>query len=219
MVKGGIDNVPTSSELRARARESLSGNWTSAVLHVLLYSVVMGVLQFFNFIPLIGWIPGFLCAGVMTYGLSAFFLEMSRRRDATTETLFSGFSRFGDTLVLYLLMAIFTFLWTLLFVIPGIIAGFRYSQAYFILKDNPGISPLEAISRSKEMMSGHKGRLFVLMLTFIGWALLAAITFGIGYLWLVPYYQTALAHFHNDLLMRNAPVPPPPPPQEPYYRG
>ncbi|PRX71812.1 putative membrane protein [Cohnella sp. SGD-V74] len=211
--------MPTSAEFRARARESLSGNWTSAVLHYLLFSFVMSALGSIGFIPLLGWIPAFLCAGAMIYGLMAFFLDLSRRQSPATETLFSGFPKFGETFVLYLLMLIFVWLWSLLLIIPGIIAAFRYSQAYFILKDNPGIGALEAIRRSKEMMAGNKGRLFFLMLSFIGWALLVPFTLGIGALWLVPYVYTSVAHFHNDLLMRTASVPPPPPPPQSYYQG
>ncbi|XID91971.1 DUF975 family protein [Paenibacillaceae bacterium WGS1546] len=87
-------------------------------------------------------------------------------------TLFSGFSDFFKPFLLYLLLIVFVSLWSLLFVIPGIIAAFRYSQAYYILIDNTGIGPLEAIRRSKAMMVGHKGRFFMLYLSFIGWALL-----------------------------------------------
>jgi len=201
--------VLTSAEIRARARRSLSGNWTSAVLHVLLFYVVTAVVGFIAVIPFVGWIGSLLVTGALTYGITVFFLELSRGKQPSTETLFSGFARFVDTFVLYILMAIFTFLWTLLLIVPGIIAVFRYSQAYYILKDNPGMRPMDAIRRSKELMVGHKGRLFILYLTFIGWWLLACITCGIGYLWLLPYVYTAVAHFHNDLVQRSGSLPPP----------
>lgn len=202
----------TSAEIRAKARASLSGNWTPAVLHFLLYYVITLALGSFSLIPFIGWLASFLVSGALTYGLLSYYLMLSRGENPSTETLFSGFEKFVQTFILSLLIAIFTILWTLLLVIPGIIAAFRYSQAYYILRDNPGIGALEAINRSKALMVGHKGRLFVLVLTFIGWFLLCAITFGIGFLWLAPYFYTALGHFHNGLINRSASVPPPPNP-------
>jgi len=209
--------VPTSSELRARARYSLRGNWTPAVLHFLLFYVVIYALGFIALIPFIGWIASVLLSGALNYGLYNFYLSFSRSNVPSTADLFSGFQRFVPTLVLYILTGIFTFLWSLLLIIPGIIAAIRYSQAYYILRDNPQIGALEAISRSKEMMAGHKWRYFVLILSFIGWIILACIPLGIGMLWVGPYMYTALGHFHNDLLSRsNAFAPPPPPPPSPY---
>jgi uncharacterized membrane protein len=204
--------MPTSARIRELARGSLSGNWTAAVLHFLLYYVIVAVSGGFSRIPAIGWIVPVLVSGPMMYGLYTYFLELSRGKIPSTETLFSGFSRFVDTFLLYLLTSIFVFLWTLLLIVPGIIAAFRYSQAYYILKENPGISALEAINRSKVMMVGHKGRLFVLALSFIGWFLLSCITFGIGFLWLAPYFFTASGHFYNDLISRSVSEIPPPSP-------
>jgi uncharacterized membrane protein len=93
--------------------------------------------------------------------------------------------------------------WTLLLIVPGIIAGYRYSQAFYILRDNPEIGAMEAIRRSKTMMAEHKWRLFVLQLTFIGWHLLCMLSLCIGYLWLVPYIMAAGAHFYEDLKTRS----------------
>lgn len=210
--------MPTSAEFRARARESLAGNWTHAVLHYLLYWIIIGACGILSVIPIVGWIGVIIVSGALMYGMMNFYLSMSRGVIPKTADLFSGFSRFVDTFLLYILCAIFIFLWSLLLVIPGIIAAFRYSQAYFILRDNPGISPLEAINRSKAMMDGHKGRLFMLLLSFIGWYLLALLTFGIGMLWLAPYAYTAFGHFHNDLLTRTNSIPLPPPPS-PYEKA
>ncbi|WP_256760388.1 DUF975 family protein [Cohnella sp. WQ 127256] len=204
--------MPTSSEIRARAWASLSGNWTTAVLHFLLYYVIIFVLGLFSLIPVVGWLLIILVTGALSYGLYNFYLSFSRNRIPETEELFSGFQRFVPTFVLYILIAIFTFLWSLLLIIPGIIAMLRYSQAYYILRDNPQIGGLEALNRSKAMMAGHKGRLFVLVLTFFGWYLLGIITLGIGFLWIVPYFYTALGHFHTDLSNRFASLPLPPNP-------
>ena len=97
------------------------------------------------------------------------------------------------------LMYVLTFLWTLLFIIPGIIKAFSYSMTPFILDEFPELSPSEAIHRSRMMMKGHKFDLFWLYLSFIGWAILAILTCGIGFLWLIPYMQTAEAAFYEEV--------------------
>ncbi|TFE23999.1 DUF975 family protein [Cohnella luojiensis] len=205
--------MPTNAELRAMARGSLSGNWTSAVLHMLLYCVIQGVIQYFiEEMPFVGWVGNLLVSGALTFGLVSFYLLISRGEKPETSVLFSGFNRFVNTFLLSLLMSIFTILWTLLLIVPGIIAALRYSQAYYILRDNPEIGAMEAIRRSKALMDGQKGKLFMLTLSFIGWFLLTILTLGIGILWLAPYVYTAFGHFHNSLISRSATLPPPPNP-------
>ena len=97
------------------------------------------------------------------------------------------------------LAQIFTCLWTLLLIVPGIIKAYSYSMTPYILVDNPELSVREAIRKSQQMMVGQKFNLFYLQLSFIGWFFLACFTGGIGFLWLVPYYQTAQAAFYQNL--------------------
>lgn len=97
------------------------------------------------------------------------------------------------------LMYLFTVLWTLLLVIPGIIKGLAYSMTPYILKDYPELSANQAINLSQKMMKGHKFDLFYLELSFIGWLFLGIFTLGIGYIWLVPYMYTTFAAFYQDV--------------------
>jgi uncharacterized membrane protein len=97
------------------------------------------------------------------------------------------------------LMGVFVFLWSLLFVIPGIIKAFSYAMTPFILEEHPELSANEAIDHSRAMMKGHKFDLFWLYLSFIGWGILCIFTLGIGLLWLVPYMQTAQSSFYEDV--------------------
>ena len=97
------------------------------------------------------------------------------------------------------LMGLFVALWSLLFVIPGIIKVFSYAMTPFILEENPDLTANEAIDRSRAMMKGHKFDLFWLLLSFIGWAILCVFTLGIGTLWLTPYTQTSVAAFYEDV--------------------
>ncbi|HHV09035.1 MAG TPA: DUF975 family protein [Clostridiales bacterium] len=106
---------------------------------------------------------------------------------------------FGRAFLLRLLMTIFTFLWTLLLIIPGIIAVYSYAMAPYILEENPGMTATEAITCSKEMMRGNKWRLFCLQISFIGWVILCIFTCGIGFLWLSPYMAMAEVAFFYDV--------------------
>jgi uncharacterized membrane protein len=206
----------TSAEIRARARGSLAGNWKYAVLHFLVYYLILIGIGFVGgFIhPIVTWIANLLLTGALTYGVYNYYLTLVRGTVPTINDLFKGFDRFVPTFLLYLLSAIFTALWMLLLIIPGIIAVIRYSQAYYILRDHPDIGALEAIRRSKALMVGHKWRYFVLGLSFIGWFILGLIPCGIGVLWVAPYFYTALGHFYEDLVSRSEQLPPPPSPYE-----
>jgi uncharacterized membrane protein len=92
----------------------------------------------------------------------------------------------------------------LLLIIPGIIAAISYSMTFYILADDNSLTAMEAIDKSKAMMEGYKLKYFYLSLRFLGWALLAILTFGIGFLWLAPYMMVASAKFYDDI--KNTPV-------------
>jgi uncharacterized membrane protein len=115
------------------------------------------------------------------------------------DMLFAGFQNFGNALGAYLLSGLFIFLWSLLLIVPGIIAGFAYSQILFLLADDRTLGPMDAIRKSKQMMEGHKWRLACLQFRFFGWGLLCLLTCGIGFLWLIPYYNATMARFYDDL--------------------
>ena len=105
--------------------------------------------------------------------------------------------------------SLFTFLWALLFIIPGIVASYRYALAPYLMAENPDIGVMEAIARSKELMRGNKGRLFCLQFSFIGWYLLSTLTLGIGTLWVAPYRKIAETAFYLDVTGRANAMPHP----------
>lgn len=134
-------------------------------------------------------------------GWQLFTLRASRGEETGgVETLFACFQQFWRFFLAHLLMNLFTLLWSLLFLIPGIIAGYSYTQTVHIMLDNPDISPLEAISASKRLMRGHKLEYFVLELSFLGWAYLSVFTFGLLGIWLNPYMQVTFANYYNALI-------------------
>ena len=97
-------------------------------------------------------------------------------------------------------MDLFIFLWTMLFIIPGIIASLAYSQTIYIMLDHPDMSALDAIRASKQLMKGHKWEYFVLGLSFIGWSILSSFTLGLLSIWLTPYQYVTYANYYNGLV-------------------
>ena len=147
---------------------------------------------------------------VVGVGYARFNLELVDQNDAGFEHLFKYFPYWANAICTRLLKFVYTFLWSLLFVIPGIIASYRYAMTDYILAEHPEMSASEAIAASKEMMSGNKGRLFCLHVSFIGWAILCAFTLGIGYLWLNPYENAATAAFYREVSGTEQPTTQPP---------
>ncbi len=130
----------------------------------------------------------FLVTGAFTLGITLFFLNLFRRKPVDPAQVFSGFEQFFKALGLVFVMGVFIFLWTLLFVIPGIIAALRYSQAFFILADDPTKGVFQCINESKWMMKGNKGKLFCLELSFLGWIILTSIAITIIQSFLFPIF-------------------------------
>ena len=165
---------------------------------------LLGWLIGFGIVLFIWIIVMFIIGGAATLGYAKFNLNLVDRREARFEDLFSQFDRIGAGFCMQFLRGLFVFLWTLLFVIPGIIASYRYSMTPYIMAEHPEYGALDAISYSKEMMVGNKWRLFCMQLSFIGWAILCLFTLGIGFLWLNPYTEAANAAFYRDVSQRHA---------------
>ena len=150
----------------------------------------------------------FVIGGGIQLGLIRYNLDLlTRENPPAFLTLFSRMSIFGRALGLRLMTGILTALWSLLFVIPGIVAAYRYALAPYLMAEHPEIGVMEAISQSKALMRGNKWRLFCLQLSFIGWGILSTLTMGIGNLWLAPYRNAAKAAFYLELTGRRDAMP------------
>ena len=206
-----------NSELRAQARERLEGQWGTFVLMTFLMLVIQTILQ----------IPGYigsllevlspenvlaslsfsnisnilsLLALPLSWGLTVSLLRNHREESVDLENLFDGFrgGRYTRVFCALFLVNLFTFLWALLLIIPGIMKAFSYALTPYIIMDEPELTARQAITRSCEIMQGRRWKLFCLYLSFIGWGILCLLTFGIGFLWLVPYMNASVAAFYED---------------------
>ena len=139
-----------------------------------------------------------LMSNVLQFGFILYCLNVSRYLPASFGNLFDGFAIFFKIIALYFLIGLYTALWSMLLVIPGIIASYGYRMAPFILLDNPGMSPFDCIRESKRMMVGRKSELFVLDFSFSLWILPCIIPFFL--LWVIPYMQVTYSCYYNALL-------------------
>lgn len=135
--------------------------------------------------------------GPLTYGLINVIIINYGGDKPKVSDLFVGFKYFWKLFVLNLLVTIYTFLWALLFIIPGIIKGISYSRAFYIFYENPDLSAKECIEKSMDMMDGYKWKYFSLMFSYIGWIILCVLTLGILTLWINPKIETADYIFYN----------------------
>ena len=206
----------TNSELRRRARETLGkkifgAQWGMAVLVTFVLTIIMnfpsisyektfyfGTLETtFSYNLNFGQ---FILGGAAMFGICKTFLTAVRTKEKISFDLaFDGFKQFKKTFLLGLLQRIFVLLWSLLFIVLGIVKALSYSMAYYVMADNPEYDWKECLNESQNMMKGHKWQLFCLYLSFIGWYILGILALGIGVLWVEPYRYAAEAEFYNEL--------------------
>lgn len=189
-----------NSELRQEACNALSGNWLLAALAML---ICMAIAAICAYIPIIGSLLCIFVGLPISWGIYILFQDIYYRKPFNGSTMisnmFRGFNDYGRIFGTMFLVQLYTFLWTLLLIVPGIIKACSYAMTPFILREHPELSYNAAIEKSMAMMEGHKMKYFLLTLSFIGWALLCVLTLGIGYLFLYPYVYTSYAAFYEDL--------------------
>lgn len=190
-----------------RALSALENKWGNFVLITFVFGLISGITQVLlgnevgpAILNLIGLVL-FILALPLTWGYQTLFLGAVRGGEATAKDLFEGYNKelFSRVLTTTLLYYVYVFLWSLLLFIPGYIKSYSYAMTPYILKDNPEMKNNAAIEESMRMMDGHKLELFLLDLSFIGWAILSILTCCIGFLWLVPYMNMARVNFYEDL--------------------
>ncbi len=192
-------------KIREIARNSLSGYWKPMFVALLIFYLlntavgnVLSLMFYYDMndmyvnigVPEMvsntvqnveygGTLYEFIVGGPFTLGLYTLLLTFFRTKQIDNSLVFEGFGSFGKAFLLQLLISIRIFLWTLLLIFPGIIAAYRYSQAFFVLADHPEYTASQCISESKRLMQGNKWRLFCTQFSFIGWSLLASVPSGL----------------------------------------
>ncbi|MDR0979768.1 MAG: DUF975 family protein [Candidatus Nomurabacteria bacterium] len=185
-------------ELKNQAKKVLTGKVFILFLIMFVPSLIISLASYTGW----GAVVTILVSGSLEYALSLIFLNVLRKNtEPKFEELLAGFkdNNFGRTLEAFVRMMVFTFLWSLLFVIPGIIKAISYSQMFYLMADDKKLSAADAQKQSMAMMEGHKMDYFVLSLSFILWAILCGITFGLAFIYVGPYMQLTYTAFYDKL--------------------
>jgi uncharacterized membrane protein len=199
-------------ELKEKAKEALKGKYSEAIIVLLIFGILgalssgissLGDALNNSYLAILGNLISFIITCLLSFGSLSFFLKISRGEDVDFKELFSKTNMAIPYLLISLLTGIFTLLWSILFIIPGIIAALGYSQTYLIVLDNPEMDPMAAIKESKRLMNGHKLDFLILNFSFFGWIILGIFTFGLLYLWLIPYMSVTQMNFYNALIEEN----------------
>ena len=183
-------------EIKEKSKEQIRGNIFKFFVMMVITAVINGVCMK---IEEIGPALAFVLGAILQMGLIMAYLKLAKGDNVEVVDVFSGFNMPIKAILINLLTTIFTALWSLLFVIPGIIKSLSYFAAPYILAENPEMSTLDAITKSREMMDGHKADLFVLQLSFFFWWMLVPFTFGLAVIYVIPYMSTAMTNFYLKL--------------------
>lgn len=213
--------------IKSRSKEQLKGRWGLIIGTLLLGTILMNlgntiyssilynrlanansineIFEVSNTLSKSGYnaisvLWSLLLSGVFQFGINRFLLNFTdNTRDPKIQDLFSGFNVIFKTIGITVLQGLIITLGFILLIIPGIIFSFMYSQTFYILAEDNSKSVMECLKESRNMMKGHKFEMFILMLSFIGWILLSAVTLGIALLWVKPYMSTTYCNYYNEL--------------------
>ena len=190
------------ARIKARARNQLGNqifgnNWVTAVIIIVVAGAIVAIASMLSL-----GLAALVISGPLTYGTCYLFLKQARNSEVMSlSDLFIGFKEdFSGTFLLGLMQGIFIFLWSLLFIIPGIIKTYAYSMAYYVMMDHPDYDWRRSLQESEQLMKGHKWELFILDLSFIGWLIVGSFCLGIGTLWVTAYMSAARAQFYQELI-------------------
>ena len=190
-------------QLRYNARSQLGNSiFHSIWLNMLCVCAVIPVVSAVCTVTGIGVLLIFLVSGALQFGLARVTTNCVKGRGWSVGQTFCAFeNHFVKTLVMHLVQSIFLFLWSLLFIIPGIVKSYSYAMVYYLQQEPENIhrEPVDLITESRRWMDGYKWKLFCLDFSFIGWYLLGALCFGVGTFFVTPYHQMARANFYLNL--------------------
>ena len=187
-------------QLKAQAKAQIKDKIGILIAVTLIIGAISaGASLLANLIPGAGLIVSIIVTPAFALSTHRIYLMVVRGMSPEVKDSFSGFDDFFSAFKVTLLVGLYTFLWSLLFIIPGIVKSYAYSMSLFVLADNKGKSARECVRESVEITDGHKGELFVLDLSFIGWYLLTALTCGLASLWVTPFRNATLANFYEGI--------------------
>lgn len=179
------------NELKLRAKQNMAGNWSLLIAVFVVAGIITGAASS------IRGIGSLVVSGPVGVGVCGIYLKLMRGEETTFTDMFDGFRNFVNCFIAGLLSCIIVTVFMLLLIVPGVIKALAYSQAYFILSDNPDMDGWAALKASEQMMMGHKEELFMLYLSFLPWLLLCVFVFPA--LYVMPYMNATMAEFYDRI--------------------
>lgn len=199
--------MKTIKELKCEACDALNGRWGKYAVLTLVYMLIVTIVSMTSSqcpsgLAFLYQIAVSILLIPLGWAYCIIFLRNLRGADDSSgiPNMFDGYKDFMRITFTQALMGIYIFLWSLLLIVPGIIKSYSYRMTAYVLHDCPDLKYNGAIERSMSMMKGHKMKLFLLDLSFIGWYILVILTAGIGLLWVYPYHCSAIAAFYRSLV-------------------
>jgi uncharacterized membrane protein len=183
-------------ECKETAKKIMKDQWIVGFVVLLIESLIVSALSTMTL-----GIGLFLLQSIIIIAVYNVFINGYAGKKYEVSDMLNGITdEITNRICLSVLKQLYTFLWTLLFIIPGIVKSYSYFLAEFISRKDPKLSATDCITKSREIMDGHKWELFVFQLSFIGWHLLAILTFGILYIWLAPYImQSTIVYIDKNI--------------------
>ena len=189
--------------LKQKAKDQLGNKlfgtgWIMAVCAVIIVGAITGGV---NSIPYVGWIISLVVGGPLAYSLAKLFIKQSYDgKPMELGNMFDGFKEdFGCNVLLYIMQVIFITLWSLLLIVPGIIKMYEYKFIFYVKADHPEYTWKECFAESKRLTNGHKMDMFVLSLSFIGWAIVGTLCVGVGSFWVAAYQGATFSQLYKQL--------------------
>jgi len=177
----------SGKECKELALKSLKGNYLNAIVTILIYGAIISALSVVT-----GGIGTFLLSSLLLIAFYNVYIEGYKKNKYEINNMFKGLEKgISNRICLSVLKNLYIFLWTLLFIIPGIVKSYSYFLTEFISREDPSKTASECVDESRKLMNGHKMDLFLFQLSFIGWMILGLFTLGILYIWLIPYMEQA----------------------------
>ena len=196
-------------KLKADAKKKMEGNWKSWI-YILLICLGLSLAAGIICVPInshlsenFKQVPSSICTTIgeclFGFGILSFFLKIAKGEKVEYNEMFSKIKMALKYFLMSLCVSIVVGIGFILLIVPGVILALGFSQVPYIILEDPNIGIIDAMKKSWEMMKGHKGEYFTLVLSFIGWAIICAIPCALGYIWLAPYYSITISNYYLEL--------------------
>lgn len=186
--------------LISEAYQTLKGKWAVPMAALLLYIAILIPIQvLIRFVPLAGYPANIIISAPLMLGFIILTLNIARNKEAVIGQLFDGFNVIFTAVIANFLVGVFIILGFILLIIPAFIVMAHLALVFYVIADEPEISPIDALKKSKELMYGYKWKYIRFILRILGLVLLSFLTLGIALLWVIPVAQVAMAKFYDDV--------------------